>query len=209
MRRLVLASLLGLASLAAHAADQSQVRNVGTFSEISNSGPFNISIDVGKAASVTASGSATFLDQLVTEVHDGELRIHLKDDHVNHLGDDNRITITLPQFTRYRMSGAGGTTLTHMAGDALDVSMSGAGSLKASGEVKRLKLSLSGVGSVDARELHAQSVRADVSGVGSVKVWSSDVLEGSVSGVGSLTYYGDPKTVNTRGGGIGSISRGK
>ena len=209
MRRLVLASLLGLVALAANAADQSQVRSVGAFSSISNSGPFNISIDVGKAVSVTATGSTTFLDQLVTEVHDGELRIHLRDDHVNHLGDDNRIAVTLPQFTRYRMSGAGETTLTHVAGDSLDIAMSGAGSLKASGEVKSLKLSLSGVGSVDARELHAQAVRADVSGVGSVKVWSSQALEGSVSGVGSLTYYGDPKTVNTRGGGIGSISRGK
>jgi len=28
-----------------------------------------------------------------------------------------------------------------------------------------------------------------------------------VGGVGSLTYYGDPKTVNTNGGGLGSISR--
>jgi len=209
MRRLVLASLLGLAALAADAADPSQVRNVGAFSSIANSGPFIVSIDVGKPASVTATGSATFLEQLVTEVHDGELRIHLRDDHVNRLGDENRIAITLPQLARYRMSGAGATTLTHMAGDTLEVAMSGAGSLKASGEVRSFQLALSGVGSVDARELHARTVHADVSGVGSVKVWSSDVLEGSVSGVGSLTYYGDPKTVNTRGGGIGSISRGK
>jgi hypothetical protein len=34
-------------------------------------------------------------------------------------------------------------------------------------------------------------------------------LDASVGGVGSLTYYGEPKTVNTRGGGLGSISRGK
>ena len=49
----------------------------------------------------------------------------------------------------------------------------------------------------------------NVGGVGSVKVWASARLEARVGGVGSLTYYGDPKIVNTSGGGLGSISRGK
>jgi len=46
-------------------------------------------------------------------------------------------------------------------------------------------------------------------GVGSVKVWATQTLDASVGGVGSLTYYGEPKQVNTHGGGLGSISKGK
>ena len=45
--------------------------------------------------------------------------------------------------------------------------------------------------------------------MGSVRVWTSGVLNASVGGVGSLTYYGDPKTVNTHGGGLGSISKAR
>jgi hypothetical protein len=207
MRHLALASLLAFAALAAHADDQA--RSVGPFNAVSNSGPISVSIEVGKAISVTASGSSEFLDALVTEVADGELRIRLKDKHLSHIKGDPKITITLPQLTRYDMSGAGETTITRVNGEALDVSMSGAGSLKASGDVKNLKLSLSGVGSVDARGLHAENVSATVAGVGSVKVYASARIDASVGGVGSLTYYGDPKTVNTSGGRLGSISHGK
>jgi hypothetical protein len=207
MRPFFLAAALGLAAIAAHAADQP--RSVASFNAISNSAPASVSIEVGKAQSVSASGSQEFLDLLVTEVADGELRIHLKDRHTSNLKGDARVVITVPKLTRYDMSGAGETTIAHMSGDALDVRMSGAGSLRANGTVKRLKLALSGVGSVDARDLHADEVEARVSGVGSVKVYAATTLDAAVGGVGSLTYYGDPKTVNTSGGGIGSISHGK
>ena len=206
MRQFAIASLLGLAALAAQAADQA--RSVGPFTAISNAGPIGVSIEVGKTASVTASGSPEFLDQLVTEVVDGELRIRLKDKHLSSIKGDPKVLITTPQLTRYRMSGAGETTIDHMSGDALEIEMGGAGSLKASGDVKKLKLELGGVGSVDTRNLHADQVVASVGGVGSVKVYAATRLDASVGGVGSLTYYGDPKTVNTAGGGLGSISRG-
>jgi hypothetical protein len=39
-------------------------------------------------------------------------------------------------------------------------------------------------------------------------VWASQRLDASVGGIGSLTYYGNPKSVSTHGGGLGSISRG-
>ena len=207
MRRLILASLLCTASLAATAADQA--RSVGAFTAISNSGPIGVSIEVGKPLAVTVGGDAELVDKLVTEVVNGELQIHMKDRHSSNLRGDAHVTITLPQLTRYVMSGAGETTIAHMSGDKLEVNMSGAGGLKAEGSVKSLQLTLAGVGSVDARNLHAENVDATVGGVGSVKVWASARLDASIGGVGSLTYYGDPKSVNTSSGGIGSISRGK
>ena len=207
MRRIVLASLLVLAGVAAHAAEQA--RSVAPFTAISNSGPISVSIEVGKGFSVTASGTDAFLEQLVTEVVDGELRLHLRDKHSSSMSGDPRVVITMPALTRYEMSGAGETTITHMSGDALEVDLSGAGGLKADGSVKSLKLTLGGVGSVDARNLHAENVDARVGGVGSVKVFASARLDAALGGVGSLTYYGDPKSVNTSTGGIGSISRGK
>lgn len=207
MRRLILASLLCTASLVAGAAEQT--RSVGAFTAISSSGPFSVTIEVGKPVSVVASGSDVFLDNLLTEVSNGELRLRLKENHPNNMHGDMHLTITLPQFTRYVMSGAGETTITHMSGDALEVELSGAGGLKADGSVKSLKLTLGGVGSVDARNLHAENVDARVGGVGSVRVFASARLDAALGGVGSLTYYGDPKSVNTSTGGIGSISRGK
>ena len=60
-----------------------------------------------------------------------------------------------------------------MRGDSLDIRFGGAGSLKADGTVKKLKLNVGGVGSIDTRELHADTVDVSVGGVGSVKVWAN------------------------------------
>jgi hypothetical protein len=206
MRRLLLLPLLSLAALAAHADEQT--RTVPAFTSVSNAGPISISIDVGKAQSVVASGTEKFLSLLKTEVVDGELRISFKEHNINGSLGDPRVTITMPALTRFAMAGAGEATVTHMSGDSLSVEYSGAGSFKADGKVKTLKLEVGGVGSIDTRHLQAEKVSVDVGGVGSVKVYASDTLDAHVGGVGSLTYYGNPRTISKSAGGIGSISKG-
>ena len=206
---LSLAAAASLFALQAQAAEQA--RTVAPFSTISNSGPISVHIEVGKAQSVTVSGNDELVGDLLTEVVGNELKLHMRHDTTNFNShhDSLRVTITVPQLTAFTMAGAGETVITHMSGDALDVRFGGAGSLKADGSVRNLTLNVGGVGSIDPRDLHAESATVNVGGVGSVKVWASARLDASVGGVGSLTYYGDPKTVNTNGGGLGSISRGR
>jgi hypothetical protein len=206
MRRLLLLPLLSLAALAAHAGEET--RTLPAFTTISNSGPISIVVDVGKAQSVVVSGNDEFLAQLKTEVVDGELRVSMKNHRVSGSLGDPKITITMPALTRFAMAGAGAATLTHLSGDSLSVEYSGAGSLKADGKVKNLKLEIAGVGSIDTRRLLAEKVSVDVGGVGNVQVYASDTLDADVGGVGSLTYYGNPRSVHKNAGGIGSISKG-
>ena len=214
MRHLATLSLVAAAALftlQAQAAETTQTRTVAPFTTVSNSGPVSVHIEVGKAQSVVVSGSDDLVTDLQTEVVGTDLKLHMRRDTTtfNSHHDTLRVTITVPQLTAFSMAGAGETVITHMSGDSLDVSFAGAGSFKADGSVKTLKLNVGGVGSIDARELHADNASVTVGGVGSVKVWAGTRLDASVGGVGSLTYYGDPKTVNTNGGGLGSISKGK
>lgn len=205
---LSLAIVAALVSVRAHAAEQ--VRTVGSFSTVANSGPVSVRIEVGKPQSVTVSGPDDEVRELRTEVVGNELRIDMRHDTVTIGGhhEDLRVTITVPQLSAYSMAGAGETILSHISGDSLEVHFGGAGSLKADGSVHNLKLHIGGVGAIDTRDLHADNVEVNVGGVGSVKVWAGTRLDANVGGVGSLTYYGNPKTANTHGGGLGSISRG-
>ena len=212
MRHALTLSLAAAASLfAVQAQATEQTRTVAPFSTVSNSGPVSVHIEVGKAQTVSVSGNDELVADLQTEVVGNELRLHMKRDTTtfNSHHDSLRVTITMPQLTAFSMAGAGEIVVTHMSGDSLDVSFAGAGTFKADGSVKNLKLNVGGVGSIDTRELHADNANVNVGGVGSVKVWAGTRLDAAVGGVGSLTYYGDPKTVNTNGGGLGSISRGK
>ena len=206
---LSLAAAATLFALQAQAAEQT--RSVAAFTTVSNSGPVNLHIEVGKAQSVVVSGSDDLVADLQTEVVGNELKLHMRRDTTNFNShhDSLNVTITVPQLTAFTMGGAGETTITHMSGDSLEVRFGGAGSLRADGSVRNLTMHIGGVGSIDTRELHADSATVSVGGVGSVKVWASNRLDASLGGVGSLTYYGDPKTVNTNGGGLGSISKGK
>ena len=212
MRHALTLSLAAAASLfAVQAQATEQTRTVAPFSTVSNSGPVSVHIEVGKAQTVSVSGNDELVADLQTEVVGNELRLHMKRDTTtfNSHHDSLRVTITMPQLTAFSMAGAGEIVVTHMSGDSLDVSFAGAGTFKADGSVKNLKLNVGGVGSIDTRELHADNANVNVGGVGSVKVWAGTRLDAAVGGVGSLTYYGDPKTVNTNGGGLGSISKAK
>ena len=203
------ATAAALFALQAQAAEQT--RSVGPFTAVSNSGPVNLRIEVGKAQSVVVSGTDDLVSDLQTEVVGNELKLHMRRDttNFNRHHDELNVTITMPQLTAFTMGGAGETTITHMSGDSLDVRFGGAGSLKADGTVRNLTMHVGGVGSIDTSELHAENATVNVGGVGSVKVWASNRLDASLGGVGSLTYYGEPKQVNTHGGGLGSISKGK
>ena len=210
MRRtlaLPLLAAIAIASLPARAADQ--VRSVAPFTTVANSGAISVHIEVGKAQSVTASGDERFLQSLQTEVVDGQLRLSMRGhDHSNDWGDP-KVTITMPALSAFDMAGAGETTISHMRGDKLEIHFAGAGSIRADGSVGKLRLEVSGVGSLDTSQLHADAAEVQVSGVGSVKVFAAGRLDAEVAGVGSIVYYGDPKVVNTRSGGIGSVSHGR
>ncbi len=74
----------------------------------------------------------------------------------------------------------------------LDINDSGVNNFTLSGKVERLVLDKSGVGSFDALDLEAQEGIINLSGVGNAKVNIVKSAEFSSSGVGKITYKGDP-----------------
>jgi len=119
-----------------------------------------------------------------------------------------RVSISLPALSRVKVEGAGETLLNGVASDRLDISYLGAGHLAANGKVKYLRLNAKGVGEVDSSKLHAERVDVQFEGVGQVSVYASELLNAIANGIGGLTYYGHPKTINKSVAGIGSVSAG-
>ena len=104
-------------------------------------------------------------------------------------------------------SGANNVSARNIDTDDFDVELSGAGSIHIAGNVERLNAEISGAGNINAKSLRAKRVIISVSGAASADVYASDYLDASVSGVGSIDYYGDPESTNTSVSGVGSISR--
>src|SRR3954463_8820145 len=86
-----------------HAEAAEQVRRLAPFSTVSNRGAVDVRIEVGKAQSVTVSGTEDLVRDVVTEVVGNQLNIRMRRDSVEIGGhhDDLRVTITLPQLTAF------------------------------------------------------------------------------------------------------------
>lgn len=204
MLRPTLALVLSLASVTAHADEQT--RNLSQFTKIAISGPMNLVVDAGKPFSVSVQGEPKFINRVTTEVVNGELRIGMKDDSSTNIRKHERIVVSLPSLTSFDAEGAGLAKLNNVQGDRLDVDYAGAGRLVINGKVRHLRIEAEGVGEVDTKGLIAQEADVDFEGIGAVSIYASEKLTADVEGMGSLTYYGNPKIVNKSVSGIGSVT---
>ncbi|MGW8391590.1 GIN domain-containing protein [Pseudoduganella sp. HUAS MS19] len=208
MFRLTLLAALLLPSLAL--ADD-QARTLGTFYGVNVKGPVNVYVDVGKAQTVKVSGRPEYISKVSTAVDGGVLRVIYEKDQKGsvEVKDGDRITITVPALTSFRVLGAGESRLTNISGERIDISFEGAGALYASGTVKLLRMKGQGVGQVNTRDLHTERTDVNFNGMGEVSVHASDTLNLVVQGMGNFTYFGNPKHVNKSVTGLGSVKAGK
>ena len=208
MRPITLAVAAALSIAAAGAQAESEVRTTPAFTSISVQGPISVTVDAGKAQSLTVRGDPRFLKELTSEVVNGELRLHMRNKSYSSKDGDQRIAITMPELRAIAVEGAGEIKLNHIRGERLDVNYRGAGSMGINGEVKTFKMQAEGVGEVDTKALIANDVDIRFRGIGDVKVYAKNRLDAVVQGMGNLTYYGKPATVNKSVGGIGSVKAG-
>ena len=106
-----------------------------------------------------------------------------------------------------KMNGPGKFRADSLYVNSLAVRSDGIASVDLSGKVNNATLKLSGAGKIDAYNLLSDTVYAYVEGVGSIKCNPSDYLEGSLKGVGKITYRDEPRIKNINSEGIGKIGK--
>ena len=109
-------------------------------------------------------------------------------------------------YLRLEMSGAGAIDL-DLDLKALKINVSGAGAVELRGNVIEQNIQMSGAGGLDAKNLVSQKCKIEISGVGGASLNVKEQLDASVSGVGGITYRGNPADVNSNVSGLGTITR--
>jgi len=88
-----------------------------------------------------------------------------------------------------------------------EVELVGVGDIRINGgNADKIDITLSGVGNINASQFQAKDVNVNLSGVGNIKTWATRKLAGKLSGVGDVSYKGNPD-VNINVSGIGSVDR--
>jgi hypothetical protein len=205
MKKLLVLSVLLVSGLA-FAGEQS--RDVSAFTTIRTKSALNLIVEVGKEQSIKVNGDAKFQDSITTEVRDGELLITSKQKNGFQINDREQVIVTVPTLKIFRMEGVGATELRQISGDNFELYYEGAGLMTVQGKIKHFKLRAKGVGMVDAKALLAEEADISLEGVGAAKVYASEKLRAELQGIGSLNYYGNPRSVKKNVGGIGSVTAG-
>jgi len=177
-------------------------RPIADFSTLKADGAYQIKWSSDKPA-ITISADQNLLPLITTTVTGDMLHIDRKEN----LRPTKRIIINVSSASlkEVQLNGAVSLTASNVSGSNLKLESNGASSINVEGSVANLEANFSGAGSLDAKALQTQTAKVSLTGACSADVTVTQSLDASISGAGSITYGGNPTTVEKHVSGVGKI----
>lgn len=198
-------------------------RTVSSFTKVSVSGGIDLMISQGNSKTITVEASENAIDNLVTEVKNGQLKIYF-DKNMRRV-KKAMVFITVNDLEK--ISASGGSDIESkgkLQFDELSIHSSGGSDVELDLEVKHLDCHTSGGsdvdldGSAETLELHAsggsdfngfnfktKEAKVSASGGSDSNVYASESIEVSASGASDVNFKGDPKKTKLRSSGSSDI----
>jgi hypothetical protein len=207
---------------------KTEERNVTTFKNVEVAGAIKVYVSQGSIEPVKIEGDENLLNYVELSQEGDRIIVKSKPGYDLEPIGDLKIFVTAPQYGSIEVSGAsdiiGQTKINNsedleltangagnikMELDAPKVTaeISGAGSINLTGQTKEAELTLTGAGDAHCYSLLSENTKVEISGAGSAEVYASVKLDAQVSGTGSVTYKGNPSSVEQHVSGIGSVNK--
>lgn len=183
---------------------ETRTLDLAAFTRIDLGGTFNASIGFGKTQRVEVTIDDNLWDILRAEVDNGRLSLDWAGRGQPAAPCLVTIVMAAP-LEEFTLAGAGNVLVAGLSGKHLDLYLRGTGGAALEGFVESLQVFLTGAGGCDAGELKAKDVKVILAGVGDCDVHATESLDVRISGVGNVTYRGDPKEKTTEVTGKGEI----
>ena len=183
---------------------KTEKRSLASFDSLDANYVGSIQVRSQGQESLEISGDDNIIPLITTEVKNGTLYIRPTKGY--NPQQKLQIIISTPDLKKFVFDGVGKANLSNVKNDRLEIVVNGVGDFSASGETKEADITLSGVGSLDAKNLHTINAKVNSTGVGNVDIYVTGKLDAQASGVGKINYYGSPKIVNRQTEGIGKIN---
>jgi len=183
---------------------KTEKKELPAFKAIETGGAFDVEVTCQKPQSVEIEADDNLLPLLETDVADGVLHVGMKQNY--HAPRLISLRIAVPDLNRITINGAGTVRVAGVKNENFVIHSNGAAKIQANGETKAVEIRNSGAGLIDAHELRSSKADVNLSGAGQAEVYASEQLDVTISGVGRVTYSGQPKVINKNISGIGSVS---
>lgn len=157
---------------------------------------------------VEVEADDNILALLTTDLQDGVLTISATKAYA--VKDRVNVEIHLSHLKRVEVSGGGDVEIDDaVLNEDLAIVVNGAAEIKASGTVKTLSVTVAGTAELHLGDLTATSAELNVVGSTETELTVTDALKVTLSGTGSISYHGEPKTRTTSVTGTGRVERKK
>lgn len=208
------------------AAQQTETRQVGSFSGVKAAEGVDVYLEKGDKEEVKVVVDGTDPSNIITEVSGSYLKIHRKDGRYRP-GMHAKVYVTYVKIDKLSASSAGsifsegtiiagsmeinassaGTIEVAIQANTIHVSSSSAADIELKGTVKEFSAHVSSAGEIDADDLEAIEVEAEASSGGSMKVNVKESLEANASSAGSIRFRGNPDRSITNSSSGGSVKK--
>nr|WP_255603385.1 DUF2807 domain-containing protein [Oscillochloris sp. ZM17-4] len=164
----------------------------------------SLEIVQGDAEGLTLLGQGNILPHIISEVDGDTMRISV--DGSAHPTYGLQMRLTVRELRSIVAGGAGGISASGISGDSLSVSVLGANTVTVAGTVREQTVTLSGAGSYDGSSLESQRATVTIDGFADAVVRVEEQLRATISGNGSVEYFGDPRVIEDITG-LGQVMR--
>ena len=208
---------------------QSETRDIAAFSAIRAEFPAaDIIVQQGDKETIQIEAEDNLISQISTTVSSGRLTIANNEPDWNARVNPSKpvkITVTVEDLSeidfaapvgtlqiddfqapalKLILSGGAQIIVNGIQVNMLDSVLSGAGDIQVNGTADEIKLVLSGLGNFNAADLKSNKATIELSGMGDATVRVESDLSATVSGAGSVNYFGNPH-VEKNVSGAGSV----
>ncbi len=202
---------------------KSEDRTVSSFTKVSISGGIDLTIAQGNSKTVKVEASENVIDNLMTEVKNGELRIYF-DKNVRRVKKAN-VFITVNNLENISASGgsdveskgdlkfdnlaiyaSGGSDIQlDLEVENLECHTSGGSDVDLDGSAETLDLNASGGSDFNGYNFKVKEVKVSASGGSDSNVYASESIEVSASGSSDVNFKGNPKKTKLKSSGSSDI----
>lgn len=225
MRKKLIALLL-FSGILTSWAQQTEVRQVGSFSGVKSGEAIDVYLKKGDKESVKVEVTSVKLSDVLTEVSGSYLKVHMRSGMYRNKGTI-KVYVTYVNLNKISASSASNvfsegiikTGLMDISvssaaqieiqieSENLTLDVSSAGNIVLEGKAKSFEVEASSAGDVDAYNLESEKVEARASSGGSVKINVTKELDAQASSGGSIRYRGNPMKTNSDSSSGGSVKK--
>ena len=200
-------------------------RKVASFDAVSSSGSFDVVVVKGKEIKITIEGEKNIIPFIETEVLGNTLKINFQKNINIKTTKRLRVTVAYQSLKSVTLGGSGnilgknlfkadnfnvsvagsGNVNIKVDANSVHASIGGSGNIDLEGKSNEFTCSIAGSGSIRAYELKTDEVHANIAGSGSIKTTVKTKIKAKLVGSGSVYYKGNPKYINNKSVGSGSI----